>query len=162
MYCEVEGQPGVILIEAKANRPELSEAGMRLDHRPSQHSLENRERIGQAISEARVALCDTLPGICIDRDRHYQMSNRLAFAWKLASVGVPVVLLYIGFVGDHGIADVGQPFESSEEWDRIFRSHLTAVCPASILDGPVRTHKAPFWVLSRSRHVIHQSESRGA
>jgi hypothetical protein len=35
----------------------------------------------------------------ISRDNRYQMSNRFAWSWKLASVGVPVVLVYLGFVG---------------------------------------------------------------
>lgn len=33
----------------------------------------------------------------IERDSYYQLSNRFAWTWKLASLGVPVVLLYLGF-----------------------------------------------------------------
>jgi hypothetical protein len=41
-------------------------------------------------------------------DSHYQLANRLASAYKVASAGIPVVLLYLGFTGDtyFGIASV--------------------------------------------------------
>jgi hypothetical protein len=36
---------------------------------------------------------------------HYRFANRLAFAWKTASEGMPTILLYLGFTGDDGISD---------------------------------------------------------
>src|SRR5581483_5853402 len=105
MACEIERSPGLILVEAKANLPELSKAGKAPERRASSKSLENRERIGAALAEASEGLKPFAPSIKLRIDSHYQLSNRLAFAWKLASLGVPTVLVYLGFWGDTGIAN---------------------------------------------------------
>jgi hypothetical protein len=115
---EVEGVPGLVLVEAKANVPELTVAGKSLDPAASAASAANHERIGLAINEACAALREVSPSTAMSRDTHYQLSNRLAFAWKLASLGVPTVLVYLGFWGDTGIADAGTPFESAAHWQR--------------------------------------------
>lgn len=52
----------------------------------------------------------------ISRDSHYQFANRLGFAWKLASIGVPTVLVYLGFTGDDGIIDRGEPLRDADHW----------------------------------------------
>ena len=44
--CEIEGTPGLILVEAKANVPELSIGGKLLDAAASAASVANHERIG--------------------------------------------------------------------------------------------------------------------
>jgi hypothetical protein len=157
LSCEVEGTPGLILVEAKANVPELSPLGKPTARRPSQNSRENHEHIGTAILSARNALEAVIPGVSIERDRHYQLSNRLAFSWKLASLGIPVVLVYLGFIGDSGIRYVGEPFSDPEHWDKTFRKHLEAVCPLSVLEAPVDIGAGRFWVLSRTLPVFEQS-----
>ena len=53
--------------------------------------------------------------------RNYQLANRLAFTWKLASLGLPTVLIYLGFYGDRGIGDAGAPFESDDDWKDTFK-----------------------------------------
>lgn len=157
LACEVEGKSGLVLVEAKANVPELSEAGKRREDEPSSHSEENHERIRAAIESARVDLGTRLPGISIDVDRHYQLSNRIAFAWKLARLGVPTVLMYVGFLGD---TNMDAPFASESEWDRVFVGHLRQICPQSILDAPVEVGPGKFWVLSRTRQILELSPSR--
>jgi hypothetical protein len=155
--CEVEGRPGLVLVEAKANVPELSPAGKRLVNNASARSKENHDHIASAIAEARGALTPLLGAVAIERDRHYQLSNRLAFGWRLASLGVPTVLLYLGFTGDDGIRDVGEPFSGEDHWQRVFLAHLRGVCPPTVLDTPVDLGEAKLWVLSRSRPVIERS-----
>jgi len=55
------------------------------------------------------------PDVRLDRDSHHQLANRLAFTWKLATLGIPVVLLY--FTGrDEGIADAGEPILDDAYW----------------------------------------------
>lgn len=157
LACEVMGEPGLVLVEAKANVPELSRAGKRKDSRHSPQSDENHEHIDRAIMMAREALAAALPGIRIDRDSHYQLSNRLAFAWKLASLGIPTVLLYLGFLSDEGIRNVGEPFRDDAHWQSAFRNYLSGICPLSVLDGPVRVSSSKFWLLSRSRPIIEMS-----
>lgn len=45
LSCDVEGTPGLVLVEAKANVPELSEAGKPADRAASQSSQDNHARI---------------------------------------------------------------------------------------------------------------------
>jgi hypothetical protein len=157
LSCDVEDRPGLILVEAKANEPELSEAGKGCDASSSQASRDNHARIATAINEARHALEPQLPGICIARDSHYQLSNRIAFAWKLASLGIPTVLIYLGFTADVGITDVGTPFSDDAHWSRIFEAHLRQVCPSPLVGRSVDAGPACFWLLARSRAVLEPS-----
>ena len=160
--CEIEGRLGLLLVEAKANVPELGAAGKPLTEKAAKNarSKSNHERIGLAIAEARAGLEPALPGISISRDSHYQLANRLAFTWKLATLGIPTVLLYLGFTGDEGIRDAGMPIANDEHWQRVFGAHLKSVCPTSPLVGPVNVGAAPFWVVSRSRPVLEVSPPR--
>ena len=158
--CEVAGSPGLILVEAKANVTELSVAGKLTVRDASERSTSNHERIGEAIAEARSNLAGALPGISISHASHYQLSNRLAFAWKLAALGIPTVLMYLGFTGDEGIRDVGATFENDAHWQRVFGDYLHNVCPSSPLGAPVNAGPARFYVLSRSRPVLESSPPR--
>jgi hypothetical protein len=152
LSCSIEHKPGLILVEAKANYPELGELGKRLKDDASTESRENHDRICRAIDQARIALEPHAPGISISCDKHYQLSNRIAFAWWLASHGIPTVLLYLGFTGDADIANVGEPFPDDRSWQDGFRKHFEAVCPPAVLDRRLEL-ASPMWILSRSRSV---------
>lgn len=96
--CEVEGRRGLLLVEAKAHENELSYSG-KSPPGASPNSQRNHQQIGQTIAEANTRLeLLTENAWGISRDTHYQLSNRFAWAWKLASLGVPVVLVYLGFL----------------------------------------------------------------
>ena len=112
------GKPGLALVEAKAHDNELDWAGKRPARKDSANSLENHEHIGRAIDEASAALDRIVPGVRISRDTHYQLANRVAYSWKLASMGIPVVLVYLGFTGDGGIANVGPQFRDARTGSR--------------------------------------------
>ena len=144
-------------MEAKANCPELSESGKRSESSASTSSRENHEQIGSAIADACAHLAQISPGISISRDKHYQLSNRIAFAWKLATLGIPIVLVYLGFTGDSGIADVGEPFLNDAHWQTVFGNHLSKVCPSPIANAAVDCGAARFWLLARSRPVLEIS-----
>lgn len=158
LVAEIEGELGLVLVEAKANVPELNAAGKSAPS-DSDGSRANHQRIGEAIESARKALSPTCPGITISRDSHYQLSNRIAFTWKLASLGIPVVLLYLGFVGDEGIRDVGPPLIDSNHWSSLVHGHLEAVGAAELLEQRHQLDGAPFWIMSRARSVLEQSPS---
>ena len=77
------------------------------------------------------------PDVRLDRDSHYQLANRLAFKWKLATLGIPVVLLY--FTGrDEGIADAGEPILDDAHWQALSPGHAFDVGVASALVGASR------------------------
>ena len=161
LQCDVEGQPGLVLVEAKANVPELSAQGKRVANERSVRSDENHAHIGAAIAEAQRGLSAVLPGINIGHTSHYQLANRLAFGWKLATMGVPTVLLYTGFTGDEGIRDAGEPFADDAHWQAVFRAHLSDVCALCVLDVPLDLGVAKLWLLSRSTPVLRSSPARG-
>lgn len=156
VVAELAGQPGLILVEAKAHEAELKTAGKN-EPDDSNNSRANHERIAAAIDSACKALSPLCSDLLISRDSHYQLSNRLAFAWKLASLGIPVALIYLGFIGDKGIADAGSPFSDAAHWHRAFNTHLSAVGASGLLDKRHQLECAPFWFLSRVRNVLEQS-----
>jgi hypothetical protein len=100
--CTIEGQPGILLIEAKAHAQELikEETGRKNIQPPvSGSARRNLLRIDWAIRDASIALSeDTGLPWALSRDWDYQMSNRFAWSWKLAELGIPVVLVYLGFL----------------------------------------------------------------
>jgi len=158
MIADLEGQRGLILVEAKANVPELSRDGKEPPSE-SEGSRANHNRIGEAIESARKGLAVVAPGLNICRNSHYQLANRLSFTWKLASLGIPVVLLYIGFTGDNGINDVGEPFSDSMHWHKVVERHLDEVGARDLFEHRQQIGGAPFWMLVRSRPVIEISPS---
>jgi hypothetical protein len=158
--CSLEQRPGLILVEAKANWPELGIAGKALPQSASQRSRENHEHIGRAIDQARLAWQSIDKRVEFSRVSHYQLANRLAFTWKLASFGIPVVLLYLGFTGDEGLrADVGPPFADDADWQAAFTAYIRTIFPTDLLDKRVGFSQAPAWVMSRSRPVMEISPS---
>jgi hypothetical protein len=158
--CEIEGTPGLILVEAKANVPELSTAGKEQDAAASVASTANHERIGLAIQEACTALRQMSAATAISRDSHYQLSNRVAFAWKLASLGVPTILVYLGFYGDTGIADAGAPFEDENHWQSCFDDYAISIVPKDLLERRLDCGAASTWLLVRARPVLEVSPPR--
>lgn len=157
--CEIEGTPGLILVEAKANVPELSIAGKPLAVAASVTRVANHERIGLAIDDACAALRRISTSTAISRDSHYQLSNRVAFTWKLASLGVPTILVYLGFWGDTGIADVGAPFENASHWELTFAEYVQQLVPNDRFERRLDCDAAAAWLLVRAKPVLSISEA---
>jgi len=158
--CSIEGQSGLILVEAKAHENELILAGKILSAGASANSRENHERIGEAIEEARRALDRVTSGVGISRDSHYQLSNRVAFAWKLASLGVPAILVYLGFIGDTGIADVGPHFRSAAHWQETVWDYMKQVLPSDFVECPIPCGAATMQLIIRSKDVLRPSSEK--
>ena len=62
--CEIDGSQGLILVEAKANVPELSVAGKPTDVGVSAASAENHERIGVSDRRSSCGLAAGVPVNC--------------------------------------------------------------------------------------------------
>ena len=132
--CTIESQPGLLMVEAKANDKELKPKGKKAPKDSAKREKHiNHAIIGECIREA----CDDLKcrfgGFGISRDSHYQLSNRVAYAWKAAQCGLPVVLLYLGFTGDDGIADAGEPIRDAGHWDQVMGGYMAGIVPESFL-----------------------------
>ena len=121
--CEIKGESGLLLVEAKAHGKELGE-----QDKSGSRNQKNREQIGRAIAESnREFQSITGRQWCLSRDHHYQLSNRFAWSWKLASLGIPVVLLYLGFLNAQDMAGDGPLFSFDAEWERTLKDYCQDV-----------------------------------
>jgi hypothetical protein len=108
------GQRGFVLVEAKAHSGELHTAGK------DSGNVENDNRIRAAILEANRHFSSGPLNWDLCAERNYQLCNRFAWAWRIAALGTPVMLVYLGFLG---ATEMGPgALTSGEDW----RSHLTA------------------------------------
>jgi hypothetical protein len=130
--CMHGGREGLVLVEAKAHEAELHWEGKELAKDASNDSIRNHRQIGACISGACQSLNEKLAGFNMGRDSHYQLANRIAFAWKLAQCGLPAVLLYLGFTGDESMANVGIPFRDGDHWQRLMGAYMHGVLPLSL------------------------------
>ena len=137
--CTIRGRRGLVLAEAKAHAGELSEAGKSFG---AGSNVPNHERIGRAIGEANAAFSQaTGTAWNLSRDRNYQLSNRFAWCWKLASLGVPVVLVYLGFLNAD---EMDKPFQSLGEWESILKSHAGDTVDNAIWERGTVFRGTPF------------------
>ena len=142
--CTVYGQRGLVLVEAKAHANEL-------DSGPTRASSRSREQIDEALAEANDGLrCLTGEHWELSADRHYQLANRIAWSWKLATLGIPTVLVYLGFLNAVEMTDQGQMFTTVADWDVRVREHSTGVVPPSSWNTPFQVTGTPLMFLIRA------------
>ena len=135
--CQINGKDAILLVEAKAHKSEFSKSKKELpknkqpDNNPSEGSEINHTNIEFRIKEA----CDNLntknTGFNISINSHYQLSNRVAFAWQLNQLEVPVVLLYLGFTGDSYFKD---SFKDNAQWKQKFTKYINGVVPLDFIN----------------------------
>ena len=124
--CTVSGRKGLLLVEAKAHSEEFSKAD-RCGAGPA-----NRKRIESALEEANAGLRRATGGPWrLSVEHHFQLANRFAWSWKLATLGVPVVLVYLGFLDAVEMTDKRSPFGSDDDWrDALLEYCREAIDPA--------------------------------
>lgn len=149
--CTIEGKKGLLLVEAKAHDRELSEAGK--SQPTTINSQMNHSRIADAIEQANSGLNEALIGWKLTRDSHYQLSNRFAWTWKLASLGVPVILVYLGFLNAVEMSDRGLPFDSSKTWEICIRKHAKGFVPDDAWGGKLEINGTPICFQIRSMQL---------
>ena len=74
------------------------------------------------------------PGWMLSRDSCYQMANRFAWAWKLVDLGMPVVLVYLGFLDAIEMSDKGNPFRRPADWVECVKMHAKGKVPDGAWD----------------------------
>jgi hypothetical protein len=153
--------PALVLVEAKAHIGEFDRKskplGRRDDPEAQARTDANHLQIQQAIAEASSALSKVHPDISIACDRHYQLSNRIAMAWKLASLGIPNALVFLGFIGDREISVEGEYFADGEHWHVAFADYLAGIFPRRLLETDIDAGAASFRLLSKSLPVVRTS-----
>jgi len=110
--AEINEEQGLILVEAKAHKGELINTSDKLE---AEKGSQNYIKITEALYEV-----SKLYGYELKYEECYQMSNRIAWSIKLASIGIPVVLIYLGFINTEemktSITSKDTLITSSEQW----------------------------------------------
>lgn len=149
----IGGREGLILVEAKAHDQELvkEESGKRTEPNPSASSASNHERIGTCIEEASRSL-SSASGVAwnLSRDSHYQLSNRFAWSWKVTTMGIPVILVYLGFLKADEMKDRGIPFDNHEQWKQLVESQSQDLFPNTVWGKTMGVNGVQFIPLIRS------------
>ena len=141
--CMVESRPGLILAEAKAHYGELGSGG------GGAENPQNETRIRDAIAEANYNLNRISSGWNLTSNSHYQLCNRFAWGWKVASLGVPVVLVYLGFLNVDDMPGY-RVFRTDQEWENAVLEHAEGVVPRAAWNKPLDVNGTPLVPLIRS------------
>ncbi len=150
--CEYGEKPGLILVEAKAHEGELK------DDRCGATNRDNFTRIQGALQKATDGWNKLHQGFSLSADSHYQLSNRFAFAWKLAEMGVPVVLVYLGFLNAWDMQGSGRILlDSHKQWQDCVLDRSDNHIPREAWNRTFHVNKTPLTVLIRSATVEVQA-----
>ncbi len=121
--AEIDGLPGLILVEAKAHNNELYKEN---DKTGSEKGSANYNRIEEALK-----LVNTRYKYNLSPDTHYQLSNRIAWSIKLASLGIPVVLIYLGCINtkemESSINKKDSLIKGSKDWKELVEKYSREV-----------------------------------
>ncbi len=119
--AEIHNQAGLILVEAKAHKAELSRQVKSYDQK-NPRSRDNHYKIINAIDEANKGLSELSKlKFNLSDKSPYQLTNRFAWSWFLAKHGIPVVLAYLGFINAEEID--GKLFSSHADVVNTVRAH---------------------------------------
>ncbi|MEE9443064.1 MAG: hypothetical protein V3V99_10410 [candidate division Zixibacteria bacterium] len=143
--CTIDGKCGLLLVEAKAHHEELKQ-----DDRCGASNKRNFERIGEAIHAANDGLNKVRDGWNLSHENHYQLCNRFAWSWKLATLGIPVVLVYLGFLNAD---EMPNPFSGAQSWDKAVRDYAKDLVPESVWGSKLTLDDAPIYPLIRSMKI---------
>jgi hypothetical protein len=106
-----------------------------------------------AIAEANAALDAIEPGFALSRDSHYQLANRFAWAWKIASMGVPVLLVYLGFLNAQDMQVDGPLITSAEHWEIVMRRHAQGIVPEAAWGREMMIAHTPMRAIIRADDI---------
>jgi hypothetical protein len=143
--CQVHGRQGLVIVEAKAHRGEVHRDGK------GPGNSENDRCISAAVAAANDALGGAAAGWGLCTYTHYQLCNRFAWAWKVASLGVPVILVYLGFLDADEMGDGALP--TPEAWRTCLLAHADGVVPPGAWDQRLPAGKSWFVPIIRAARV---------
>ena len=144
--CSIFGRKGLLLVEAKAHVNELKTRD------ECSASGANRDQIERAVQCANAGLSDVTGGTWrLGIERHYQLSNRFAWSWKIASLGVPVALMYLGFLNAQ---EMPEPrFHCESDWHLALQDHARGVVDETCWDKGFEVAGTPLVPLVRVAEV---------
>ena len=157
--CMIGGRNGLLLAEAKAHEEELDYAGKQLKETASAQSKVNHAHIRDTLARVSDNLDQRLDGkVSISIDSHYQLANRIAWAWKLAESGLPVVILYLGFLGDTYFSDY---FRDHDHWQRTMGAYMRDVLPLDLPGKFVRSDEGGAFIFVIGSLPVVTASDRG-
>ncbi len=140
-----DGKRGLLLVEAKAHDKELNETDSCGAGEP------NRTQIHNAVTEANAGLNEITPGWNLSIENKYQLSNRFAWAWKVASMGTPVILVYLGFLNADEMEDQGVPLADCSSWrSKVAYDYAKGVVPEEAWDNRLDVNGTPLFATTRA------------
>jgi hypothetical protein len=151
--CSVLGRQGLLLVEAKTQEDEFDWKGKPLEAKGSEQTKATHERVKAAVRDIshRLAGISRAKAI-LEVERHYQLTHRVAWAAFLASLGIPVALLYLGFTGDSTMPGF---LKDDAHWQRAMGAYLLGKLSLGLPEKVVRfPGGGMFAFLIRSRPVL--------
>jgi len=76
------------------------------------------------------------------------LANRVAFSWKIASLGIPIILVYLGFIGDKSWPR--DQFEDNGHWLCELRKYMDNHIPENFIDRWICCRKGRMQMIIRS------------
>jgi hypothetical protein len=141
--CTVEDRRGLVLVEAKAHIGELKR-----DDSCKSGNSDNLKQISDALAAANLELGQ---GWGLSPNSCYQLSNRFAWAWKLASLGVPVLLVYLGFLNAH---EMPTQLPTHQAWEKAVLAYAEGIVPKNVWGNRlVASGGSPIIPLIRSADI---------
>ncbi len=138
-HVDVDGRPGLLLVEAKAHVREMVEQDKKRDPTPSDESKANDRQIRSNIMHTNQVLSDLGAGrFSLSADNHYQLANRIAYLCKLAGDGIPAVLLYLGWLNSP--AWPRDCFRDQAHWEQVMQRYMAGLVPASFPERLFKVH----------------------
>jgi hypothetical protein len=146
--CAIGGERGLLLVEGKAHLGEFA------NYRCGASNSENLARIGDALKEASRGWNELESGFGLSASSHFQLSNRFAFAWKLAREKIPVVLVYLGFLDARDMESGGRRLISSDaQWRDWVVGQARETVPRSVWGRSYKFDGTPVTALITTAHV---------
>ena len=96
--------------------------------------------------------CERRPAVRggLSVEHHFQLANRFAWSWKLATLGVPVVLVYLGFLDAVEMTDKRSPFGSDDDWKNVLLEYCRDTIDAACWETTLDVRGTPLLPLMRS------------
>jgi len=151
--CTIDGRKGLILVEAKAHADELHSEGKSIDNNASENSKKNHTKIGKAIEMAKNEIDKSInpDNVSISINSCYQLSNRIAHSWWLANQGIPVVLVYLGFLNCQDMDDGKRTlFATDSHWQNCFINHAKQVGVDKLMNKRIDCGSGEFITICKS------------
>lgn len=152
--CKIGDKKGLLLIESHAYEGEMHRSPKR--ESTSDRGYKNQQQIIKAIAEANEGLkvCMGLQNWALSGESHYLFSDRFAWAWKVASLGVPVVLVNLCFLNATEMDGAGRRiFTSPEQWSECVHKHAKGIVPRQVWNQQIKVNDTPLVTLIRSEQI---------